>query len=146
MYQKNFYILFSFVSFVIVVDTDLLELYGIFGEELKSALDFIDRKKVSIYRRISDNREYIEIAQNRNSIYKLIPNINYCMCAEFQKKVIATGELYTCCHVLAGKLAVLLGKITLEKCNDEAFTFSLQMIRPVSSVVKARNPHPADIV
>lgn len=115
-----------------VADSDLLELYGIFGDQLRAALDIIDRDKISIYRRVSDSREYIEIAQHQNSIHKLLPQINYCMCAEFRDKVIATGELYTCCHVLAAKLAVLLDKVKIETCNDDAFAFSMQMIRPAS--------------
>lgn len=118
-----------------VAEKDLLELYGIFGEQLQVALDIIDRDKITIFRRASDNRQYIEIVQQQNSIFKLLPNINYCMCADFREKVIATGQLYTCNHVLAAKLAVLLGKPKIETSNDDAFSFSLRMIRPVSSVV-----------
>lgn len=128
---------FLFFYLFLVGDSDLLELYGIFGDQLRAALDIIDRDKLSIYRRGSDNREYIEIAQHQNSIHKLLPHVNYCMCVEFRDKVIATGELYTCCHVLAAKLAVLLDKVKIETCNDDAFVYSLQMIRPVSS---AANP------
>lgn len=118
-----------------VADKDLLELYGLFGDQLYAALDIIDRDKVTIFRRASDNRQYIEIFMQQNSIHKLLPNINYCMCADFREKVIATGELYTCHHVLAAKLAILLGKAKIETPNEDAFSFSLRMIRPLSVAV-----------
>lgn len=107
----------------------MLELFGIFGDQLRAALDIIDREKIGIHRRKSDNREYIEIVLHQNSIYKLLPNINYCMCTEFHDKVLGTRELYTCHHVLAAKLALLTGRIKIELHNDDAFTYSLQMIR-----------------
>lgn len=126
---------FLFFFLHTVADKDLLELYGIFGDQLQIALDIIDRDKITIFRRVSDNRQYIEIVQQQNSIYKLLPNINYCMCAEFREKVIGAGDLYTCHHVLAAKLAILLDKAKIETPNDDAFSFSLRMIRPVSIAV-----------
>lgn len=125
----------------------MLELYGLFGDQLQTALDIIDRDKIKIFRRASDNRQYIEIVEQQNLIYKLLPNINYCMCADFRDKVItSSGQLYTCHHVLAAKLAVLLGKAKIETSNEDAFSFSLHMIRPVSIVIDPnRTVNPADI-
>lgn len=116
----------------------MLELYGIFGDQLRAALDIIDRDKITIYRRAGDNRQYIEITQQKNSIFKLLPNINYCMCAEFREKVIGSRELYTCHHVLAAKLAGLLGKAEIKTSADDTFTFSLQMIRPLSIAINPK--------
>lgn len=92
------------------------------------------REKITVYRRISDNRVYIEIAQHQNSISKVLPNMNYCMCAEFRNSVIGSSELYTCSHVLG----FLLNKIKIETCGDDAFVFSLQIIQPVSTTVAAQ--------
>lgn len=114
-----------------VADKDLLELNGIFGSVLQVALDLIDREKVTIFRRASDRREYIEIFEHQHAIHKLLPNINYCMCTTFREKVLNTNELYTCGHVLAAKLAILLGKTKVETSPDDAFTYSLQMINPI---------------
>lgn len=125
----------SFDDWTVVADKDLLELYGIFGDQLRAALDIIDRDKITIFRRANDNRQYIEIVQQQNSFFKLLPNINYCMCAEFREKVIGAGELYTCQHVLAAKLSCLLGKTEIKTANDDAFSFSLRMIRPISIAV-----------
>lgn len=110
----------------------MLELYGIFGATLQEALDIIDREKVTIYRRASDQREYIEIAEHQQNIFKVLPNINYCTCSEFCDKVINSNELYTCKHVLAAKLSYLTGSVKEESATDDAFTFSLQMIKPIS--------------
>lgn len=106
-------------------------MYGLFGCQIQSALDIIDREKVTIYRRAGDQREYIEVIEHQSSICKLLPNINYCMCVTFREKVITNNEWYTCKHVLAAKLAKLTGKAKLETTTDDAFTFSMQMIKPV---------------
>lgn len=44
-----------------VLDKDLLELYGLFGDQLQTALDIIDRDKIKVFRRASDNRQYVRI-------------------------------------------------------------------------------------
>ncbi|XP_031623193.1 zinc finger SWIM domain-containing protein 7-like [Contarinia nasturtii] len=116
-------------------DKDLLELNGIFGTLLAESLDLLDREKITIHRRASDNREYFEIIEDQNSVYKLLPNLNYCMCKTFRDKVLNTNELYTCKHVLASRLCVLIGKVKVETKSDDAFIFSLQLIRPMSTIV-----------
>lgn len=115
-----------------VADTDLLELNGIFGNLLSQALDIIERDRVTIYRRASDQREYFEIAEDHNITFKLLPYMNYCLCTEFQEKVITTSEQYTCKHVLAARLAGIINKVKIEKVSDDTFTFCLQMIKPTT--------------
>lgn len=115
-----------------VSDEDLLELYGIFGVTLQEALDIIDREQITIFRRASDQREYIEISEHQHNIFKLLPNINYCTCSTFCEKVINSNDLYTCKHVLAAKLTLLTGTAKVETSSDDVFTFSLQMIKPIS--------------
>lgn len=109
----------------------MLELSGIFGELLSEALRIIDHDKVCVYRRIRNQRGYIEIIENQSKIFKLLPNINYCMCPTFRHKVIIKNEFYTCKHVLAAKLALLIGKIKVSMITDDAFSFSIQMIKPI---------------
>lgn len=55
------------------------------------------------------------------------------MCTTFRDKVISTKEFYTCKHVLAARLAVLLGKVKVEAVKDDVFGFSLRMIKPMST-------------
>lgn len=113
---------------------DLLELSGIFGELLSDALDIIDHEKISIFKRKRDQREYIEIIEDQNTVFKLLPNINYCMCPKFRQKVIAAKEVYTCKHVLAAKLALLIRKFKVETPIDDAFSFSIQLIKPQTTI------------
>lgn len=108
---------------------------GVFGTLLSEALEIIDREKITVHKRLSDNRQYIEIIEDQNTVYKLLPNIYHCMCPTFREKVILTNELYVCQHVLAAKLAGLIGKIKIETASDDAVTFSLQLIVPMSKVL-----------
>lgn len=116
----------------LVADEDLLELYGVFGVILQDALDIIDREQITIFRRASDQREYIEISEHQHNIFKLLPNINYCTCSTFREQVINSDESYTCKHVLAAKLSIIIGSAKVETSADDVFTFSLQMIKPIS--------------
>lgn len=122
------------IVYVISVERrDLLELSGIFGELLPEALGIIDHDKVSVCRRLRNQRDYIEIFENQNTFFKLLPNINYCMCATFHHKVIIRNEFYTCKHVLAAKLALLIGKIKISTLSHDAFSLSIQMIKPITT-------------
>lgn len=110
----------------------MIELSGIFGKILPQALELIDRERIIIHRRATDQREYIEIIEDHNSIFKLMPYTNYCMCIEFQEKVLLCGEQYTCKHVLAARLAGLIDKIKIIFESDDEFNVSIQLIQPTS--------------
>lgn len=107
----------------------MLELHGIFGETLKLALDIVDRDRVKIYRNTNLLRELIEIPGHQSVVYKLLPNINYCSCQAFQRKVLFEQQSFTCKHVLAAKLAQILGKVTEEIVTDDLFNFLIQLIQ-----------------
>lgn len=104
-----------------MLTADLLELHGIFGETLKGALDIIDKDRVKILRCNNQLRELIEIQGHRHMVYRLFPNINYCSCEAFQRGVILQKQSYTCKHILAARLATIIGKFTEEICTDDAF-------------------------
>lgn len=125
------------MSFLFLVeDCDFLELSGIFGHLFSEALDIIDLDKVTIHKSPLHHRKYIEIIEDQSSIWKLLPNINYCACITFKTKVIASNELYTCQHVLASKLALIIGKTKLKRAvTNEAFAFSIRMIKPMSTIL-----------
>ncbi|XP_055306028.1 zinc finger SWIM domain-containing protein 7-like [Sitodiplosis mosellana] len=123
---------YSLVHLTHIDDTDLLELKGIFGTRLTEALEIIDREQITIYRSAKSHREYFEISEDQNTVYKVLPNINYCMCTGFQEKVIHTNEQYTCKHVLAARIAGLIGKVKTETVANDVFTFSLQLIQATS--------------
>lgn len=117
-----------FYSNISVVDSDLLELNGLFGETLKQALDIVDRNKVKIYRDKSEGKELIEISSYKNIVYRLLPNVNYCSCKAFHQKVVKERQAFFCKHILGARLAIILGKITEEPISDDMLKLLTQSI------------------
>lgn len=115
---------------------DLLELHGLFGNILESALDIIDREKIKIVRAQSRIREYIEIFDRNGQVHKLFPNINYCPCHSFRIQVLQLQSQYTCKHVLAAKLAQLLDKQKEEILADDLFNSLIEQISTQQSIDK----------
>lgn len=52
---------------------------------------------------------------------------------DFQSKVIHSSEEYTCKHVLAARLAGLIGKVKTVTVANDVFTFSLKLIESMTS-------------
>lgn len=105
---------------------------GLFGDEIvESALDLIDSKRLKLYTTTKNLRQFIEIESNYQTgltTVKLFPNINYCPCKYFRENVLLNDTRYTCKHVLASKLAIISGKISIEIIADDLFNFLLQQI------------------
>lgn len=118
----------DFYSIISVADNDLLELNGLFGETLKQALDIVDRNKVKIYRDKSEGKELIEIPSHQSIVYRLFPKINYCSCKGFHQTVVKERQAYICKHILAARLAIILGKITEEAGSDDMLKVLTQSI------------------
>lgn len=89
----------------------ITELSNIFGDQFERAISIIENQKITIYRTLSNNQRVIEISGSNNAIYKLFPNKNYCPCTGFKYKVLIQKVEYTCKHVLAAKLGILLNKV-----------------------------------
>lgn len=111
-----------------VSKTDLLELCGIFGNDLELAFNIIDRDRLIVYRTEKLQRKFIEVAENKETTYKLFPNVNYCMCADFQSRVIDKSEAYTCRHVLAAKLSQFFSTIREQIVADDIFKSLIESI------------------
>lgn len=118
----------DFIQNISVSDKDLLELHGLFGETLKQALDIVDRKKVKLYRDKSEGKELIEIPSHQGIVYRLFPKVNYCSCKVFHQTVVKERQAFICKHILAARLATILGKITEDPCNDEILKLLTQSI------------------
>lgn len=90
----------------------MLQLRALFGDLLDRALDVLDRAAaITCYRPASGvQRQLLEVAgSTAGTVYKLLPDTNYCGCSAFKYQVLLGGRL-TCKHVLACKLARLLGR------------------------------------
>lgn len=112
----------------VVIESDLLELHGIFGCILNAALDIIDRRKIIIYFNTAETRSIVEIRGKHDWYYRLLPGINYCPCNIFHSNVTVNATAYTCEHVLAAKLARLIGNIEKEIVSDDVLSLYLSSI------------------
>lgn len=128
-YNHNSHFLFFYFT---VKPSDLQELSGLFGDDIvESALDLIDSKRLKLYTTTKNIRQFIEIEPNYQTgliAVKLFPNINYCPCEHFRHDVLLNDNQYTCKHVLATKLAIISGKISIETVADDLFNFLIQQI------------------
>lgn len=114
---------------------DFVELHGLFGNILERALDLVDRNQIKIYTPTSRNRQLVEIFGQNGAVYKLFPNINYCPCKAFKNFVLLTTSEYTCKHVLATRLAIILQKQTEEVISEDAFKFLISdLIRQCANI------------
>lgn len=97
----------------------ITELSNIFGDQFERAISIIEDQKITIFRTSSNNRRIIEITGSNNAVYKLFPNMNYCPCAGFKYLVLIQKVEYTCKHILAAKIGILLNKVTETVLTDE---------------------------
>ncbi len=114
-----------------MTDREFEELFGLFGDTLERALDIIDKSTIKLYKRQTNNRTIIEVSGSNNSIYRFFPNINYCPCEAYQHQVLKSRSQYTCKHILAAKIALLLVKrnvVTEVMMNDSQFNVIIESI------------------
>lgn len=98
----------------------ITELSNIFGDQFERAISIIEDQKITIYRTQTNNyRRVIEITGSNNAVYKLFPNKNYCPCTGFKYKVLIQKVEYTCKHVLAAKIGILLNKLNETILTDK---------------------------
>lgn len=60
-------------------------------------------------------------------MYKLLRDTNYCSCNSFRYQVLL-GTQFTCKHVLAGKLAALLGQWRIETVTVAQFNVLIEQV------------------
>lgn len=97
----------------------ITELSNIFGDQFERAISIIDDQKITVYRSTSNNQQIIEITGSNNAVYKLFPNKNYCPCTGFKYQVLVQKVEYTCKHVLAAKIGILLNKVNETILTDK---------------------------
>lgn len=112
----------NFIFVFAVTDDELEDLFGLFGETLERALHIIDKSSIKIYKKQVNNRTIIEIPGSNNSVYRFFHNINYCTCDAYLYQVLKSRSQYTCKHILAAKIALLINKnIVTEVLADFQF-------------------------
>ncbi|XP_053673611.1 zinc finger SWIM domain-containing protein 7-like [Anopheles nili] len=106
----------------------LLELEALFGHRLLlRAIEIIDGKQlITLYRTPDGDSALVEVPGSQlGTVYKVFPHINFCACESFRGNVLSENNQPTCKHVLAARLALILGKTT-EKVLSEDTLISLK--------------------
>lgn len=106
----------AFLSFILiftVLDEELLSLHSVFGTVLERALDILEKYPTLIaYRTANKSRTLIEIKGENDRCYRVFPRINFCPCLSFKHQVIECKAQVLCKHVLAARIAQILGRTT----------------------------------
>lgn len=118
-----------------VLADDLLQLRALFGDLLERALDLLDHCSASgggtgivCFRPSSGDRCVLEVPGSQAGVvYKLLPDTNYCCCSSFRYQVLL-GHQFTCKHVLACKLAALLGHWRIETVTVAQFGVLIEQV------------------
>lgn len=109
----------------------------IFGGILEKALEIIDSDLIKLYTSVSRTREFLEAVGKNGVVYKFFPNINYCPCQSFKVDVLGKKSQPTCKHVLAARLAQLLGQLTEEVISDDTFNYLiLEVVKQIDGAVE----------
>lgn len=98
------------VCLIIVSDEDLLSLHSVFGVTLQKALDIFEKYPIFTVYITSKKKTLIEVKGDKDTYYRVFPKQNYCSCLAFKHLVLERKIEVTCKHILAARLAVILGK------------------------------------
>lgn len=95
------------------LDEELLSLHSVFGVVLERALDILEKYPIFVaYTTANYSRTLIEIPGEHERCYRVFPRINYCPCPSFKHQVLERKAQVLCKHVLAARLAQILGRTT----------------------------------
>lgn len=110
-------------------DEDLLCLHSVYGSVFERSLDILEKyPTLETYSTANKVRVLIEIKGEKDQFYRVFPKINFCPCRAFKHQVIEKRVQITCKHVLAGRIAVLLGKTVDREVTQEQY---LMLVRSI---------------
>lgn len=110
-----------------LLDEDLLSLHSVFGTVLERALDILEKYPTFVaYTTVNKARTLIEIKGENDRCYRIFPRINYCPCQSFQHQVLERKAQIVCKHVLAGRVAQILGRITVHEVTQDQYLMLLR--------------------
>lgn len=106
-------------SFLFSVSSDqLLILFSLFGDLLSRSLILVDKKAITLYTH-KDKRIYS--VRSDKDRYLVQPDVNFCPCPSFRYQVVQSDAEHTCKHVLAARLATILGRQFKSNISEEYF-------------------------
>ncbi|KAK0417328.1 hypothetical protein QR680_012946 [Steinernema hermaphroditum] len=82
-------------------------LYNLLGRIVVDAVGLVESRSVKRVSDVAGRHTLIEVCPKISGgfAYQLYPKVNYCICSNYQDKVIKEQSSFTCEHVLAGRLA-----------------------------------------
>lgn len=107
-------------------DEELLSLYSVFGVVLQRAFDILEKyPNIVAYKTSKTSRVLIEIKGEKDRCYRVFPKINFCPCPAFKHQVLERKSQVYCKHVLAGRIAQILGKLVYQEVSQDQYLMLL---------------------
>ena len=98
-------------------------MHSVFGVVLQRALEILEKyNNVETYNTANKARTLIEVKGENNRCYRIFPKINYCPCWAFKNQVIERKCQITCKHVLAARIAYMLGKTVEREVTHDQYS------------------------
>lgn len=108
-------------------DTDLLILHSVYGVILQRALDILEKYSTLVAYTTADKlRVLLEINGDNDRVYRVFPRINFCPCKAFKHQVIEKKLQVTCKHILAARIASILGKTVPHEVTADQYLMLLK--------------------
>lgn len=110
-----------------LLDEELLSLHSVFGAVLERALDILEKyPSFTAYTTTNKTRTLIEIKGENDRCYRVFPRINFCPCRSFKHQVLERKAQVLCKHVLAARIAQILGRLTDHEVTQDQYLMLLR--------------------
>lgn len=98
-----------------------------FGSVLERALDILEKYPTfTAYSTANKARVLLEIKGENDRCYRVFPGINFCPCQSFKHQVIERRSQVTCKHVLAARVAQIVGRTTEHEVTQDQYLMLLR--------------------
>lgn len=114
-FRGCFFFTVSFVFFFVCLVSDeiLCSLHSVFGDVLMEATVLLEASRVVVFE--AGIRRVYKL-MSREDCFAFAEGIGFCFCEDFLKVV--RGETVVCKHLLALKLAIVMGLVSSERITD----------------------------
>lgn len=115
------------------MDDELPSLHSVFGNVLERSLDILEKYPTfTAYTTKNKLRVLLEIKGENDRCYRVFPRINYCPCRSFKHQVLENKSQVYCKHVLAARIALILGRITEHEVTQDQYLMLLHSMYEIT--------------
>jgi len=97
-----------------------MKLLKLFSKRFENAMTLVDKNRVKKYM-FKPSGRVIWTVLGRKGEYQVIPETNFCNCDDYYFRVI-DREKTLCYHIIAQRFAEALGRYTIQKLPDRAYS------------------------